>query len=177
MTARSDSDAAVTTEFVGPEAIPLFEPLWKQLHEHHVGMDPHGGPHRSADESWRRRRAKYDVWLHEPDAFAVLARLGGEPIGYAVVHMTPGSESWQTGERIAEIETMCILPQHRSRGVGDRIALAMYERVTALGIDDAAATAFVFNEDAIRFFKRYGFTETLVSLRLSRARLPAEAFE
>jgi ribosomal protein S18 acetylase RimI-like enzyme len=135
---------------------------------HHAKVCGDLGPMRSPAESWARRRTKYEAWLSEPDSFGVLARVDGVPIGYAVVHLCEGSESWQTSDRIVSIETMCLLPKYRQHHIGDHMAQAIFERCMELDVSHAVATAIAGNDDAVRFFERYGFMPTTVTLRLAR---------
>jgi hypothetical protein len=63
----------------GAERINDLEPLWGSLSEHHVAVAPHLrelGPLRSPAESWEVRRALYEEWLAEPDAFVLIAADG-----------------------------------------------------------------------------------------------------
>jgi len=154
-------------ELVGAERIAAFEPLWYALYAHHADVSRDLGAMRSPEESWARRRAKYESWLAEPDAFAVLATIGGTPIGYAVVHLCEGSESWQTSEQIASVETMCLLDEYRQHHVGDRMAHAIFERCKSMSISHFTATAVAGNDGAVRFFKRYGFVPAMVTLRVA----------
>jgi GNAT superfamily N-acetyltransferase len=123
----------------GAERIDDLEPLWGSLSEHHVAVAPHLrelGPLRSPAESWQVRRALYEEWLAEPDAFVLIAEGGGTPIGYAVVHTRGSEESWDTGDRIAVLETLAVLPSHRGDGIGGALfrGRGHLEELRALGI-------------------------------------------
>ena len=108
----------------GPERIDDLQPLWESLSEHHAAIAPHlrqlGGL-RTAAESWRLRRKLYEEWLAEPGAFVLVADDGGRPVGYALVHMRGPEETWTTGERIAELESLTVLPEYRGRGIGSAL--------------------------------------------------------
>lgn len=47
----------------------------------------------------------------------LLAELGGEPVGYALVRIVDGFHSFGPDERIASVETLSVLPEARGRGV------------------------------------------------------------
>jgi GNAT superfamily N-acetyltransferase len=105
------------------EQLDAVEPLWDALQEHHARLTPNLGghaPRRELTEAWRRRRAKYQRWLDDSESFFVVAQSGGRPIGYAFVTVGPGFASWETRERIAELQTLSVLPEHQGIGVGTR---------------------------------------------------------
>lgn len=84
--------------------------------EHHARLTPNLGGHapkRAVTEAWRRRRAKYQRWLDDSESFFVVAQSDAHPIGYAFVTVGPGFASWKTGDRIAELQTLSVLPEHQ----------------------------------------------------------------
>jgi ribosomal protein S18 acetylase RimI-like enzyme len=154
----------------GPERIPDLEPLWRSLHEHHMAVARRSShaEGRSGDESWSRRRRSYERWLAEPGAFALVAERAGRPVGYAVVRLVEGSQSWATEDRIAELETLAVLPGARGSGIGSRLMDAVSEQLAQLGIRDLSMAVAAGNESALRFYERRGLVVTLHHL-LGRA--------
>ncbi|MFZ0322919.1 MAG: hypothetical protein WAN48_02180, partial [Actinomycetes bacterium] len=84
-------------------ALDELGPLWLELYDHHAEVGP--GPIIARSMSWERRRALYQEVLSDPDAFAVVARVQGTAVGYAMVamHRIP-DDSWPTGNQYAEVE-------------------------------------------------------------------------
>ena len=164
---RAVSDGAeVVVCRVGAEAIPVLGPLWKSLHDHRVEVAPHLrelGPVRDAQHSWRLRAALYQEWLAEPDAFVSLAEHDQTAVGYALVRMHGPDESWQTGSRIAELETMAILPGHRGLGIGTLLIGAVYEELRRIGVQQLGVSVLSTNKDAIRFYQRLSLLPYCVS--------------
>jgi len=147
------------------ERLHAVEPLWNALQEHHSSLVPKLGgsaPKRELAESWRRRRVKYERWLEDPGTFFVIAEDGGRPIGYAFVTVGSGYAAWQTGDRLAELETLSVLSERRSEGVGAALLEAVWERLAEIGIEDLAITAAKTNVDSHRFYERHGFTQSFV---------------
>lgn len=147
------------------DRLPALEPLWNALQEHHSKLTPNLGgsaPARELADSWQRRRAKYERWLEDPDAFYVVAEREGNPVGYAFVTVGEGYAAWQSGNRVAELETLSVLPEHRSGGVGAALLEAVWERLAGIGIEDLAITAAKSNVDSHRFYERHGFTQGFV---------------
>ncbi len=47
----------------------------------------------------------------------------GRPAGYALVTLGGGSCGWEAGGRVADVETLSVLPDARGRGIGTRIMM------------------------------------------------------
>jgi ribosomal protein S18 acetylase RimI-like enzyme len=147
----------------GPERLDDVEPLWRALREHHTSIASNVAPIRSAEESWKRRRAEYVTWLSASDATLLLAE-DAVPIGYLMLRMTAGPSTWAIGDRIAEIETLSILPSARSRGVGKSLMAAAREEARERGATTLSVALIHTNVDARRFYEREGFNPFYVSM-------------
>jgi RimJ/RimL family protein N-acetyltransferase len=141
------------------EDLDALEPIWNALQEHHVEITPELGPapKRLLPEAWRIRRGKYERWLRDPDTFFVVAERGGEPIGYACVTVGPPYASWDSGERLAELETLSVLVTERGVGVGAALLDAVWARLGELGVHDMQIVTTSTNASAKRFYEREGF--------------------
>lgn len=134
-----------------------MRPLWEALLEHHSQLEPQVRPPRSAEDSWRRRRAEYLKWLAEPGSFVVVTEgEGGEPAGYAVVRVGEGDDTWVTGDRTAELETLAVASGRRGEGIGGLLMDAVDAELAALGIVDLKVGVVSSNVDAMRFYERRG---------------------
>jgi ribosomal protein S18 acetylase RimI-like enzyme len=153
-------DVAITR--AGAEAIDRLRPLWLELHHHHQAVGgPALGPYVDDEVSWSECRAAYGRLLGH-DGFVLLAERGGDLVGYALVAVMPASETlvadtWRVGERIAEIETVCVAPSERGAGIGSALLDRVDEELEAAGIADVLVGAVVTNTDAIRLYERRGF--------------------
>ena len=150
---------AVTIGREGPAAIPDLEPLWRSLHEHHVAVAPRLGglEARTFADAWEHRRESYYAWLGQPGAFLLVARRGGQAIGYAVVHMMGGLQGWRSGDRIAHLETLSVVPEHRGEGVGTALLQAVREHLVGGDVRELTLGVIAGNADALRFYERHGF--------------------
>ena len=102
------------------EELDAVEPLWNALQEHHARLTPNLGgsaPKRGLAEAWQRRRAKYEHWLDDSESFFVIAESGTRPVGCAFITVGPGFASWQTGDRLADLQTLSVMPGHQGIGV------------------------------------------------------------
>jgi ribosomal protein S18 acetylase RimI-like enzyme len=144
--------------------IDRLEPLWKKLHDHHADRWPQERL-RSADESWSRRRAKYEQWLSGPETVALAAVDGHEFVGYAVAREVAGLASWPTGDRVAQVESLYVVPSARSRGVGVTLPAALREELRRRGLHDVLATVLMSNDHAKSFFEAAGLTPLFITYR------------
>lgn len=145
--------------------LAVLEPLWNGLQEHHARITPQLGartPKRETTAAWRMRRSKYERWLEDPETFFVLAEDAGQAVGYAFVTIGPGYASWATGERLAELQTLSVLPERRGDGVGAALLDAVWRRLSELDVDDLAVTTTTTNVDAHRFYERHGLRQRFV---------------
>lgn len=146
----------ITIAYGGPERIDDVRELWLRLVEHHSRVSGRLGEVRPPAESWSLRRANYERWLDEDDAFLCIAESDGAPIGYAMVHMRDGDNTFASEERIALVETICVLPDRRGLGAGAAIVEGLRAKGDELNVHEARATHLVGNEIAGEFFKALG---------------------
>jgi len=130
------------------------EPLWNALREHHASVKPDVGAPRPRAESWARRRAQYERWLSERDAFALIAELGGAAVGYAMVHLRAGSPTWPSSERAGEVETLSVLADARGGGIGTALLDAVEDELAKLGVDELSLHVVSDNVRAMDFYER-----------------------
>lgn len=144
----------------GPERIPDLEHLYATLHEHHASVAPTlaGMPVRTVVESWRRRRGLYESWLATPGAFVLVAERDDVPIGYAVVSLAGGFQSWASGDRIGDVHELVVVPEERGRGVGGALMDAVEEQLAAVGVGELRLKVIASNASALRFYARRGLT-------------------
>jgi ribosomal protein S18 acetylase RimI-like enzyme len=152
----------VTITRTGAEALDRLRPLWLELHHHHQAVGgPALGPYVDDDVSWTACRATYAQLLAR-DGFVLLAERGDDLVGYALVAVLPAADTilddtWSVGERIAEIETVCVAPSERGAGIGSALLDRIDAELDAAGIADVLIGAVVTNTDAIRLYERRGF--------------------
>jgi ribosomal protein S18 acetylase RimI-like enzyme len=146
-----------------------LEPLWVAVHHAHAQSMPELAPYVSDAETWAERRVLYAQVLERHDTVLLLALDGEALIGYALSHVlavedTWIADTWRTGARIAEVESLSVLPEHRGRGIGSALMDALDRELEALGIDDVIVGALAGNEEAVRLYRRRGFRPTWLYL-------------
>jgi len=149
----------------GPERLDHVESLWRAMFIRHreVGVGPaEVRPFRSADESWRRRRARYETWLSGPDALMLLAERDGAVTGYAVVVIGSGEASIETGERVADLASLSAVPQ--GEGIGSALIDAVHAELRTLGVRELTLSVMDGNTLAMRFYERLGMRPYLTTM-------------
>jgi ribosomal protein S18 acetylase RimI-like enzyme len=155
--------------------IPRLEPLWVAVHHQHQASMPELAPYVSDEVTWRERRALYEELFGKPGTFLLLASMGEGLVGYALVHLAPVGETWiadtwETGDRVAELESISVLPEHRGAGIGSALIEEVHRELDAMGVDDVIVGALPGNEGAIRLYERYGYRPTWMYLSRLRGR-------
>jgi ribosomal protein S18 acetylase RimI-like enzyme len=163
----------LTISRAGVEALDRLRQLWLELHRHHQAVGGAAlGPYVDDDASWTARRTLYEDFL-AGGGFAVLAERDGELIGYAMVAVKTSAEiefddTWRSGARVAEIETLSVSHSARGAGVGSALLDRVDAELEAAGIHDVVIAAFATNTDAIRLYERRGFRPaSLLLIRLA----------
>ena len=171
---RSDPDPVELVR--GSEAdIPSLEPLWVAVHHVHEASMPELAPYVSDGETWRERRALYAELFRKPETFLFLARARGELVGYALGHIVGLAESWwsdtwRTGDRVGELESISVLPEHRGAGIGSALLDVVDAEFARLGVDDQVIGVVPGNVDAVRLYERRGFRPTWLYLSRFKGR-------
>jgi ribosomal protein S18 acetylase RimI-like enzyme len=145
--------------------VPALEPLWVAVHHVHQESMPELAPYVSDAETWAERRALYEAVFEKPDTVLLLAYDGEELVGYALSHVLALEETWigdtwRTGRRVAELESLAVRPSHRGRGIGSALLDRIDEALEAQGIRDVFVGALAGNEGALRLYARRGFRPT-----------------
>jgi ribosomal protein S18 acetylase RimI-like enzyme len=145
--------------------IPALEPLWVAVHHQHAASMPELGPYVSDAQTWEQQRAIYEELFAKSSTVLLLAHVDGSLVGYAVAHVMPVRETWiydtwETGDRIGELEAIGVLPGHRGQGIGSALLDAVDRELEALGVRDVILGVLPGNTDAMRLYARRGFTPT-----------------
>ena len=142
----------------GRERVVELEPLFRELHAHHVAVAPRLGglEARSPEEAWRLRCVRYEAWLAHPDAFLLVAERAGRAVGSALVGTAPGYQTWDSAERVGELHELVVAAAERRKGIGAALLDAVEQRLAAAGLREYRLLAIVANDDARGFYERRG---------------------
>ena len=161
---EESAPSGVSIRGEGIEALDELRPLWLALHHHHQASAPGLAPYVDDDESWGIRRASYERWLSLPESFLLVARVEGAPIGYAMVRVDATgddwADTWALGDRLAELETLVVTPEHRGGGLGTALLDRVERRLEELGVRDILIGIVASNDGARRLYERRGYKAT-----------------
>ena len=166
--------AGVTVSFGTPADVERLEPLWLGLHRIHQEAGPELAPYVDGQTSWRRRRL-CEHCLAQPDSFLLLVERGALLIGYVLVVVEPDGDvlwcdTWLVGEKVAELETMYLVPEERGRGLGGILLDIVDAELERRGIADLVIGAVPGNLAALRLYERRGFKPSWVIMSRFAAR-------
>jgi ribosomal protein S18 acetylase RimI-like enzyme len=153
----------------GAEDLDLVGPLWVAVHHRHAETMPELAPYVSDDETWRVRCALYEELLRKPDTLLLIAHVNDAAVGYGLAHVLAVDETWipdtwATGSRIGEIESLSVLPQYRGGGLGSELLSRLEKHLLEHGVEDLILGALAGNHDAIRLYERRGYQPTWLYL-------------
>jgi ribosomal protein S18 acetylase RimI-like enzyme len=153
----------------GAADLELLEPLWVAVHHQHQHAMPGLRPYVSDATTWRERRTLYRRLFADHDPVLLLGRHAGQVAGYALGYTMPATgtwlaDTWATGERIGEVESLSVLPEYRGRGLGSRLLEELHDRLLHQGAQDLILGALSGNTDAIRLYERHGYRPTWLYL-------------
>ncbi|MEV0168960.1 acetyltransferase (GNAT) family protein [Nonomuraea fuscirosea] len=152
----------ITLRRGGAEFVDLLKPLWLALHEHHQSVQP-GFAYFSDERSWELRRSCYRRWIQEEGSFILVAERHCRPIGYAFVEIKPGpDDTWVTGSRVAELQTLSVAPAERGNGVGTLLLDKVDDELQRLSIGDLLIGTLAANSGAQRLYERRGLRPILM---------------
>jgi ribosomal protein S18 acetylase RimI-like enzyme len=155
--------------------LDLLQELWTSVHQRHREAMPQLAPYVSDHESWAERRALYAALLAKPGTVLVLAGEDDRPVGSALGHVMSAAESWTadtwaTGDRIGEVESLGVLPEYRGRGIGSALLEELEGALRAQGVEDLVVGALPGNVAAVALYERRGYRPTRLYLSRLRGR-------
>jgi ribosomal protein S18 acetylase RimI-like enzyme len=148
--------------------IPRLEPLWVAVHHVHQESMPELAPYVDDTTTWAYHRDLYAELLAQRDSILLLASIDGELAGYglACVHDVAGTwipDTWVTGARIGEVESLSVSAEHRGAGLGTRLLDALETHLREAGAEDIIIGALPGNP-AVRLYERRGYKPTWLYL-------------
>lgn len=165
MSAEPTGPPEVEINQAGESRLDAIEPLWRAMHEYHtevVGEVRDVVPLRGAEDAWQRRRAEFEGWLRAGEGCLLIAEREGTPVGFAFFRVCDGDWGFETNERMGELEALSVAPELRRWGVGSLLMEEVERRLAATGVGFIGLAVTAGNEDALRFYRRWGMAPSQV---------------
>ena len=155
----------VTLHLGRNELVDELEPLWLSLFDHHLEVGAGSLPVIDRSESWPRRRTLYEELLLRPETFIVVARRESIAVGYVLSHLHNGpDDTWPTGDKIAEVESIAVHPSERAHGLGTLLLDCAEQILEGLGVSDVMIGVLVGNDGALKFYEKRGMFPVMLKL-------------
>ncbi len=149
--------------------LDALEPLWVAVHHRHVESMPELRPYVTDAETWAASRAMYVELLARPDTVLLLAHADGALVGYGLAHVMEAgdtwlADTWVTGRRVGEIESLSVLPDLRGAGIGSALLHGLERALADDGVTDLVLGVLPGNDAARRLYERRGYRPTFLYL-------------
>jgi diamine N-acetyltransferase len=138
----------------GAELLDRVEPLWSELRRHHAELSPRWSASLLA-ASFAERRAHLAAKASHGLSVS-LAISGARDIGYCVGTIM--------SDTTGEVDSLFVIASHRGHGVGHALMSAVMDWFGARAIQRVVVDLISGNDDAQRFYARYGFVPRTVRL-------------
>lgn len=128
----------------------------KEEEEFDPTIDPEWNSTEDATEYFGER-------ITENNGFAMVAEEDGKVTGYTIGSITE-TEEYRDDLKVAELETMYILPKYRGKGIGTELVNQFNSWSEEKDADRLRVEATAQNKDAIRFYRENGFEDYALTL-------------
>ena len=147
------------------ERLDDIESLWRAMHDYHAGVAGEARevvPFRDAEDSWQRRLTEFERWMRAGEAWLLIAEREGSPVGFAFFRICDSDWSFETNERMGELEALSVEPELRRWGIGSLLMEQVELRLAAAGVGFIGLNVIAGNEEALRFYERWGMVPSHV---------------
>ena len=144
-------------ERIGAERLELVRDAWLELADVHAALVPQMGPLRALPERWERRRAALEASLDHPASGVWVAWRDDAVAGFATARAERAWSVRATSDPYGDLQTLCVLPGARGRGVGTALVGAAEAHLRAHGALDVTVTVATANTGARRLYERAGY--------------------
>jgi ribosomal protein S18 acetylase RimI-like enzyme len=116
--------------------------------------------------NWPREEGHeyFSKLLKSEKSLGLLAEVDGQVVGYLIGYMMRSSTLRPV--RLAELESMYVREEYRSRGIGQQLVERFLEWARGQGGERVSVTAYAANERAIAFYRKLGFAPKSLTLEL-----------
>jgi ribosomal protein S18 acetylase RimI-like enzyme len=163
--------AGVRIVRLAADQLQLCRLLWKVMFDQHVALGAPLPP-RPFDEAWEMRTRNYEKWLSLPDTFILGALNGDELVGFVLTRPYGVSDTWQTQQRVAMMESIAIYPEWQGKGLGSAMMDEVERQLLLRGIRDLYIDVEPANAAALRLYDRRGYAPTSIILHAKVADPP-----
>lgn len=148
--------------------VKRVKPLSQLLMRRYHGVAGDDWPVREPGEAWQRRHQDYMTWINEATGVIFIAWDGdgqnAKAIGYAALRFVDSGAAFDLGERVGEMESLAVLPDHHGKGIGTSLIAACRRELERREIAFCFIETLAGNEEAVALCTRNGFRPYMVRL-------------
>ena len=116
------------------------------------------------NERWAEKNKNYfKERVIRANHLTLIAIVEGKTVGYLIGGVGK-PENYRTLKRIAELENMIVLPEHRGQKIGEALVKEFLRWVKTKKVKRIKVVATARNKRAIEFYKKLGFFEHNLTL-------------
>jgi ribosomal protein S18 acetylase RimI-like enzyme len=108
-------------------------------------------------------KAYFSKLLNNPESYCLIAENNDKAVGYLVASVKNVS---YRKSRCAEIKNIEVSPDYRSQGIGSKLIQKCLEWAKTKGYQKVYVNAYFGNKEAIKFYKKNGFSEIDLGLEV-----------
>lgn len=140
------------------EGLDDLEPLWTELHHHHLAISKYMCLVQDVGRSWSSRLAWYRRLLADGGSYLTATDDHGRLIGYAMIGVETGpDDTFEVKGGIAEVVTLVVTHGLRSTGVGESLLSAAEDFARDRGFDTVKIAVMHGNAPALGFYEANGY--------------------
>ena len=97
--------------------------------------------------------------LESPDTIGFIGEVNNQPVAYAMLAVIDKPASlYKHPQKFIEIDQISVHPDYQRRGYGEQLTQYAMDFAKSIGISHVTLGVWAFNQEAIRFYQRLGFT-------------------
>lgn len=152
-------EARISEPRTDPEGLADLEPLWIELHRHHLEVSEYRALVEDPRSSWARRLRWYRQILAEGGSYLTVEDQRGRVIGYAMVATADGpDDTFEVRGGVAEVVTLIVASDLRSSGLGRALLSAAEDIARNRGYDTVRIAVMSGNSRAQSFYAARGYS-------------------
>lgn len=141
------------------EGLDDLEPLWLELHRHHLEVCKYQDLVGDLGFSWGRRRDSYRRLLAAGGSYFTATDDRGHLVGYAMITVEDGpDDTFDVKGGMAEVVTLVVTRGLRSTGVGRSLLGAVEDVARNRGLDTVKIAVMHGNARAHEFYEANGYS-------------------
>jgi len=103
--------------------------------------------------------------LNNPTCVAYIAEVDSVPVGYTINDIVRRDENpFKDAHSYIVVDNISVEPAYRSQGVGEALMERVYALAREQGINRVTLSVWAFNERAIAFYERLGFSPFQINM-------------